>query len=47
MGKPEGWGLSGGRMEFPNQPTITVKNLTFDYKGDLILVREKYKMMFL
>lgn len=42
MAKPEGWGLSGGRMEFPNQPSITVKNLTFDANGRILLVRERY-----
>jgi len=40
--KPEGWGLSGGRMEFPNSTDITVKNLTFNSEGQLLLVLERY-----
>ncbi|MDP3999414.1 MAG: hypothetical protein Q8P76_02370 [bacterium] len=40
--KREGWGLSGGRMEFPNKPSITVKNLTMDEEGRVLLVHERY-----
>ncbi len=47
--KPPGWGLSGGRMEFPNVQSatgrnlsITVKNLTIDAEGNVLLVNEKY-----
>lgn len=40
--KREGWGLSGGRMEFPNVPSITVKNLTLDEAGRVLLVHERY-----
>lgn len=39
--KPEQWGLSGGRMEFPNPCSITVKNLTLDDDGNLLLVAER------
>ncbi len=42
MAKPEGWGLSGGRMEFPNPVSITVKNLTFNSSGQMLLVRERF-----
>ncbi len=42
MSKPEGWGLSGGRMEFPNPVSVTVKNMTFDPSGRLLLVRERF-----
>lgn len=40
--KREGWGLSGGRMEFHNVPSITVKNLTMDETGRVLLVHERY-----
>lgn len=39
--KPEQWGLSGGRMDFPNNPSITVKNLTLNPDGELLLVAER------
>ena len=39
--KPEQWGLSGGRMDFPNKPSITVKNLTLNQDGELLLVAER------
>lgn len=39
--KPEQWGLSGGRMDFPNNPSITVKNLTLNQDGELLLVAER------
>lgn len=39
--KPEQWGLSGGRMEFPNPCSITVKNMPIDSDGRLLLVAER------
>jgi len=44
MAKPESWGFSGGRNEFPNHPSITVKNLTFHPNGNdqILLVRERF-----
>jgi len=44
MAKPEGWSFSGGRNEFPNDPSMTVKNLTFHPSGNgqILLVRERY-----
>lgn len=40
--KPEGWGLPGGRMEFANPVSITVKDVAFNEKGQILLVQEKY-----
>lgn len=48
--KPPGWGLPGGRMEFPNplpespekNLSVTVKLLCFNADGEILLVFEKY-----